>query len=1818
MKRRRATTYTSSAQRLLLIGGLLCAFAIVSRAQNIQFTQGSVGSGLDVTIQVPIAAYPGRGASLPVTLFYSSKVWRLGHLGTVNDISNYTTITEAIYGEHSTSGWKTSLDLPIIEWPKEEDQYYYTGRPYCFVCDSGLPRYRVARVYILMPDGSKHELRQSDTPYTGAMRVTGTFYAVDGSRLRYDSTGQNSGVLYLPDGSRYELFQLDSVTARFIDRNGNTLVYKSNTREWKDTLGRTIGMPFPAAPQAGVPYSYAPPGMRPDKPYIFLWQKLSDPGVITDGSARKPIASHYLPTPSATPSNYLGNNYPQMVPQAALFASEEADSESPLTYVVQRYAPGKPYGNVAFDPIVLTEVELPNGLKYKFSYNIYGEIDKITYPTGAYEQYQLLAAPAIGDIKPPYVQMNRVVKQRQLSANGVGNDLATWQYAVSSGDDPQIGAFQIIGTTAPDNTYTEVRKHNFMAPLQSGRNNPRFWPFGWEDARQGIPFEERVYDKPPSQGGVMLRRSLTDFAWTDNPVPPRLGLPLEQTAHAFRNARPTKSVSLMLDTAGNALAKLATYGYNSNTAYTLTTGLDRTDMTESTFASIPQASAQADNVTTISTSYSFPLASSMVTTYVDDAAYQNRHILGLVTSILLKDAAGQVVSKSESFYDEAAYPLLTYGDLTAPHYNDPGTSVRGNLTSARRYSDIGASVYLETHAQFDQCGNVRNTWNARGIQSSFEYSSAYKHAYLTQTTSAVPDISGAHGSSSAFTTSSTFDYTTGLLLTTTDENGQVTTFSYQDDQSQNDPVNRLRKVTRPDGSWTKYSFGETLGNLFTLTETQQDAARTVKVYQYVDPLGRVSRSFSSEGAANYIAADTIYDQMGRVWKVSNPYRTTTLNGIADTSHTNDWTVSHYDALSRVDYVILPDASQVRTGYQGIYTTVTDQAGRQRRQKTDALGRVIRVDEPNSNGSLGTFDNPTQPTFYQYNTQGNLISISQGLTQAGLNPEDPNSYLQHRYFKFDSLGRLTHERQVEQAGTHTAFDPLTGNSAWSRRLVYDEMIGGVSYSGLLTSAYDARNIRTEFRYDNLNRLWQASYSDGTPTVSNYYDQPAAGYFNKGRLTQASTEAVGSIPATSQTCKYNLMGRVATTQQTVADQTYSMSYGYDLGGALTAQTYPSGRVVTYQFDDAARLSQVSSGTTIYANQFDYSTTQGLLKSITLGNGAVESFTYNSRLQLKSLDLTKSGTQLQHYDYKYGVYDPATNTVDETKNSGQIARIEGLIATQKQWQQNFAYDPVGRLSSAREFRGDNPTPSGKVWLTNYEYDVFGNRYQKQSQNANNPFSQVWVESGQVDPATNRFNSGVTYDNAGNVTVDSKFRNLAFEYDANNRQKQSSALDGSNAVVSVYDAGGQRVATQVNGQLTNVLVYDASGKLIAEYGSAPPESSGTQFLTNDHQGSPRAITTAAGTVVSRHDYAPFGEDLPAGIGMRSGGSGYSQPDGVRQKYAGMEKDDVTGMSHTLWRQYDNLSARWTAPDPYTASMTIAAPQSFNRYTYVNNDPINLVDPLGLMFSPPDEDPQKEESKKKEDPPGDPFETGRDIIGAAEARHNRWVDIDSQGGEYGDDDYPAQPEPKGEHGPPGSGSAEDEESGHSSRGNISEASINVVGGDPLFGGGVGGSKEENFQPWVLSNWKKLHKLIMKNDNGTGKWDGYKDEGGVRQCAHLPEMWDFEHEGKPMPPRRTNAWKMGPALGWETVFAPGTVAASFDRTARRYRNEPGGNHTLILLTKFQDDDGRRGVWVMEQGPGFPPRSRKLYFNTGQGYLYDASMFNIVLINTPRPTTKRRR
>jgi RHS repeat-associated protein len=265
-----------------------------------------------------------------------------------------------------------------------------------------------------------------------------------------------------------------------------------------------------------------------------------------------------------------------------------------------------------------------------------------------------------------------------------------------------------------------------------------------------------------------------------------------------------------------------------------------------------------------------------------------------------------------------------------------------------------------------------------------------------------------------------------------------------------------------------------------------------------------------------------------------------------------------------------------------------------------------------------------------------------------------------------------------------------------------------------------------------------------------------------------------------------------------------------------------------------------------------------------------------------------------------------------------------------------------------------STQTYSHSFAYDRYGNR--TQSANATLGLPAVLTSDYDTSNNNNRFVSSVaSYDAAGNITTDAKFRALTYAYDANGRQK--SASNGTWTQTQVYDGAGRRVQTSV-GSTTRTMVYDAFGQNVAEYLGSTLEreniyrggallaiyeaaTSALRYVLQDIQGSARAIVNSSGGIIARHDYLPFGEEIASGVGLRTTGQGFGATDPNRQKYGLTERDDTTGLDHTWWRKYENRSGRWTSPDPLRG--TIGAPQSFNLYTYAANDPVHLVDPTGL-----------------------------------------------------------------------------------------------------------------------------------------------------------------------------------------------------------------------------------------------------------------------------------
>ncbi|WP_321469943.1 RHS repeat-associated core domain-containing protein [uncultured Paludibaculum sp.] len=67
-------------------------------------------------------------------------------------------------------------------------------------------------------------------------------------------------------------------------------------------------------------------------------------------------------------------------------------------------------------------------------------------------------------------------------------------------------------------------------------------------------------------------------------------------------------------------------------------------------------------------------------------------------------------------------------------------------------------------------------------------------------------------------------------------------------------------------------------------------------------------------------------------------------------------------------------------------------------------------------------------------------------------------------------------------------------------------------------------------------------------------------------------------------------------------------------------------------------------------------------------------------------------------------------------------------------------------------------------------------------------------------------------------------------------------------------------------------------------------------------------------------------------------------ETFATYKRDQFAGLDYAMNRHYSSAWGRFTTADPYRASGGPADPQSWNRYAYVENDPVNFNDRRGLL----------------------------------------------------------------------------------------------------------------------------------------------------------------------------------------------------------------------------------------------------------------------------------
>ena len=877
-----------------------------------------------------------------------------------------------------------------------------------------------------------------------------------------------------------------------------------------------------------------------------------------------------------------------------------------------------------------------------------------------------------------------------------------------------------------------------------------------------------------------------------------------------------------------------------------------------------------------------------------------------------------LAAQSELRYDETA--LTPRSNVVG--WTDPNRTQRGNPTTTRSWLHFTGQTdsWLEAKAEYDTLGNVVKTIDAKNNAATIDYTDRFGAPDNEARSNTAPtQLNGQ--STFAFPTSSTnalnwvtgytqVDYFTGQAVNTEDINGIISKTIYNDLLDR--PTQTVTAIGTVFERQSNISYHDELTERRVEVKSDLNALNDnlLRSESFYDGLGRTVQAKKYESDGGYIRTDKEFDALDRPKRVTNPYRP--LKG-----ETTAWTENFYDALNRVVKVKTPDNAEVTTIYSGNTVTVTDQSLKKRRSVTNALGQLIRIDEPNDAGQLDVNGVPVQSTNYSYNTLGSLVKVSQGN--------------QNRFFKYDSLGRLIRVRQPEQATNSNLIsnDPETGNNDWSIGSVYDA-------NGNVLTTTDAKNVVTSYSYDALNRQLTRSYNDGTPTVTNQYDNAPNG---KGQLIEVSNSV-----STSKFTQFDILGKPLVSQQITEGQTYTSSYQYNLSGALISETYPSGRVVKNDYDTNGEISKIygqknaAATERTYANAISY-TASGVIEKLKLGNGRWESAKLNSRQQVTELAIGSSvgDGSLWKLNYNYGELQ-TDNTVDASKNSGNIARqtinFNGLA---NPIIQNYKYDSLDRITEAKETANSQTT-----WQQNFGYDRYGNRTNfSQVVNGNQlPINNFTMPN--IDADTNRITTGqgYVYDGNGNLIQDANGRQFTFNGD----NKQTQVKDVNNQVIGqyLYDGSGKRIK-KVTTSETTIFVYSGD-KLIAEYSTQLATNPTTSYTVTDMLGSPRVITDANGQVVSRRDFMAFGEEITVGVGGRTSTNKYGQSDSVRQRFTGYQRDEETQLDFAEARYYNDAHGRFTAVDPLLASGNSADPQTFNRYVYTMNRPLILTDSTGMQ----------------------------------------------------------------------------------------------------------------------------------------------------------------------------------------------------------------------------------------------------------------------------------
>lgn len=929
------------------------------------------------------------------------------------------------------------------------------------------------------------------------------------------------------------------------------------------------------------------------------------------------------------------------------------------------------------------------------------------------------------------------------------------------------------------------------------------------------------------------------------------------------------------------------------------------------------------------------------------------------------------------------------------------TSDKGRLTSYT--NELGASVSVT----YDSYGNINSVTNPAGGVTRYTYDAmdrlisvenplggVTRYTYnslglvTTETDPLGNTISYSYDASGRCTVIKYPDGSeTGLSY---DMIGRLIEKEFADGTSEKysyDEVGKVRSVTYSDGSVETLSYNDK-GMLSEIT----DAIGNVTGYGYDDD-GKLTRIIASNGAETDIAytgkdiseislgeisSSVTYNSIGLINSETDPLGNTATyeydsfgNMISAVDPKGNKTIYGYDKIGRCSDITYPNGLKVEQKYDlsgnvtdirtevggkeikysyaydkaGLLVSATDESGRKTSYSYDIAGRLVKVEDEFGNYSEYKYDcmgriseesdNIGNSVKYEYDICGNPVHVTSCLVS-----EDNKDVTSKNYsYSYDKLGRLINvtdpagkitSQEYDKLGQVTSVtDAMGGVTEYS----YDrsgnltevkDPVGNItqyeydSYGNLVRSI-DARGNKTEYSYDKCGRLTELNDAEGVIKYS---------YDANGNLLTVSDKS-GTITRT-----YDEMDRVSSFTDCNGN---TLKYGYDELGNILSITYPGGEIVRYSYNPDGTLAEMTDGSgrkTIYG--YDR---QGRKIATTRPDGSVETLTYDERSNITIReDKAASGKTLQRYEYSYDEYGNIT-AVKET--------VDNDYKTQKEKDEITADDKELSSSVTTSMEYDAANRLIRYNGSEVKYDEDGNMIY-------GPLDGKMV-SFKYDSRNRLIEAdGVRYSyDAENIRISAESDEYSEQYVTDrvcllsrtleikrNDKKNENILTTGKSVTRLYYGTGLVYDVTVS---DNGTTADSSIKSDISNAADPDLHGDVRIYHFDHLGSTRYITDKTGKITLYFDYGTFGEFLGA-YDERFNEIDLSEAESpVRYLYNGEYgvSTDSNGLLYMRQRYYNTDIKRFINRDIISGS--ILESQSLNRYSYVEGNPVNYLDPFGL-----------------------------------------------------------------------------------------------------------------------------------------------------------------------------------------------------------------------------------------------------------------------------------